>query len=95
MENLKPLIMSGDIVKDGYLHESFDLKPHLLPLYEELVILTFEEMNPTVEFDDMNVTSYNSLEAPALFGIWFKVITKEHGWLHVYFNRHNRKIEWF
>lgn len=54
----------------------------------------FKQINNSVEVVSYEVGD-QSESVPAVDGFWLKVTTKNHGWLHVYYNKETGYVEWY
>lgn len=62
-------------------------------LLNRKLLNTFMEVNSSVEVLDVEPETDPSV--PSENGRYLKVMTKDHGWLHVYFRKDNGKLEWY
>ena len=61
----------------------------------EDIVAVFQDHNSTVKVEEFEIGVDEDLSPIALDGFWVKVTTKDHGWLHVYFNKNNGQLEWY
>lgn len=88
------LMESGKFEEGVEIVEGFLDNVRVINKYEALVMEKFKVANPSVEVLKIEIGSREE-NVPALADTWFKVTTKEHGWLHVYLNRDTQEVEWY
>lgn len=88
------LMEQGKFEEGAEIVEGFLDEVRVVNKYEALVMKKFEVANPSVEVLEVELGSREE-NVPALADLWFKVTTKEHGWLHVYLNRDTKEVEWY
>lgn len=63
--------------------------------YNRMILDEFMKINSSVVILDVEPGDQDDTSVPCDRGRWLKVITKNHGWLHVYLNKYTGKLEWY
>lgn len=63
--------------------------------YDKELLNEFMKLNDSVEVIDVEHGDLDDTSVPAAQGRWLKVTTRNHGWLHVYYNKNSGEVEWF